>query len=72
MAHPQHRIHGDSSRQSDPPLVAPYFLHNYIGLNEEEHVLSLTRLHLHRNSQADDEDDFLIHLLLFYKFLAFP
>ena len=65
MAHPQHRLHGDSSRQLDPPLVAPHFPQNHVGLNEGELVLPVTRLHVHMNSQAGDEVSFLIHLLLF-------
>ena len=71
MAHPQHRLHEDSSKQLDPPLVAPYFPQNLVGLNERELILPLTRLHLHKSSQAGDEVGFLIHLLLFYKFSAF-
>ena len=63
MTDPQHRLQGDSSRQPDPPLRAPHFPQNYIGFNEGELVLSLTRLHLHRSSQAGDEVDFMIPLL---------
>ena len=62
MTDPQHRLQGDSSRQSDPPLRAPYFPQNHVGLNEGELVLSLTRLHLHRSSQAGDEFSFFIPL----------
>ena len=63
MAYPQHSLHGDSSRQPDPLLLAPYFLQNHIGLNEGDLVLSLTWLHLYRSSQASDNVDFLIFLL---------
>ena len=63
MADPRHKLQGDSSRQSDPTLLAPYFLQNHDGLNEGELVLPLTRLHLHRSSQAGDEVSFLISLL---------
>ena len=58
MADPQHRLQKDSSNQSDPPLRAPYFSQNQVGLNEGELVLPLTRLHLHRSSQAGDEVGF--------------
>ena len=71
MAHPQYRLHGDSFRQSDPPLIAPYFPQNHAELNEGELVLPLTRLHLHRNSQVGDEAGLLIPLLLFCKFSTF-
>ena len=71
MADPQRGIQGDSSSQSDPPLHAPYFSQNHVGFNEGELVLPLTRLHLHRNSQAGDEVGFMIHILLLCKFSAF-
>ena len=71
MAHLQHSLHGDSSRQPDPPLLTPHFSQNHVGLNEGELVLPLTRLHLHRSSQAGNEVGFLIPLLLFYKFSIF-
>ena len=71
MVHPQHKLPGDNSRQSDPPLFAPYISQNHVGLNEGELVLTLTHLHLHRSSQAGDEVGFLIPLLLFYKFFTF-
>ena len=70
MAYPQYRLPGDSSRQSDPPLIAPYFPHNYVGPNEGELVLPLTRLHLHRSSQASNEVGFLITLLYSLKFMG--
>ena len=63
MTDPQHILQGDSFKQSDPPLRAPHFPQNYIGLNEGQLVLPLTRLHLHRSSQAGDEVGFLIPLL---------
>ena len=63
MADPQYRLQGDSSSQSNPLLRAPHFTQNHVGLNEGELVLPLTRLHLHRSSQAGDEVDFLIPLL---------
>ena len=58
MADPQHRLQGDSSSQSDPLLRAPYFHQNHAGHNKGELVLPLTRLHLHRSSQASDEVSF--------------
>ena len=63
MANPQHRLQEDSFKQSDPPLHALHFPQNHVGLNEGELVLSLTRLYLHRSSQAGDEVSFLISLL---------
>ena len=63
MADSQHRLQEDSFRQSDPPLRAPYFPQNHVGLNEVELVLPLTILHLHKSSQAGDEVGFLISLL---------
>ena len=63
MTDPHYRLQGDSSRQPDPPLRAPHFPQNHIGLNEGELVLPLTRLHLHRSSQAGNEVGFLISLL---------
>ena len=68
MADPQHRLQGDSSSQSDPPLHALYFPQNHVGLNEGELVLPLTRLHLHRSSQAGNEVGFSDSSALFYKF----
>ena len=62
MADPQQRLQEDSSRQPDPPLRAPHFPQNHVGLNEGELVLSLTQLHLHRSSQAGNEVGFLIPL----------
>ena len=63
MAHPQHRLLEDISRQSDPSLLAPYFSQNHVGLNEGELVLPFTRLHLYRSSEASNEVGFLIILL---------
>ena len=56
---PQHKLQGDSSRQPNPPLLAPYFPQNHVGFNEGELVLPLTRLHIHRSFQAGDEVDCL-------------
>ena len=67
MAHPQHRLSEDSSRQSDLPLLALYFSQNHVGLNEGELVLPLTRLHLHRSSQAGNEVGFPDYSTLFCK-----
>ena len=58
MVHPQRGHPGASSSQSDPPPVAPYFPQNHLGLNEGELILPLTRLHLHRSSQAGNEVSF--------------
>ena len=58
MAHPQHRLHGDSFRLSDSPLVALHFPQNHVGLNEGELILPLTRLELHRSSQVGNEVGF--------------
>ena len=55
MADPQRGLQGDSSRQSDPLLRAPHFPQNHVGFNEGELVLPLSRLHLHRSSQAGNE-----------------
>ena len=68
MAHSQHRLPGDSYRQSDLPLLVSHFSQNHMGLNEGDLVLSLTHLHLHRNSQAGNEVSFLIPLLYSVKF----
>ena len=64
---PQHKLQGDSSRQPNSPLLAPYFPQNHVELNEGELVLPLTRLHLHKSFQADDEVSFQIPL----QFLVF-
>ena len=61
MAHPQCRLRGSTSSQSDPPIVPPLFSQNQLGLGEREPILPMTRLHLHRSSQA--EVGFLILLL---------
>ena len=58
MTDPQCGLQGDNSRQSDPPLRAPHFPQNHVGFNEVEPVLSLSRLHLHRSSQAGNEVGF--------------
>ena len=58
MAHPQCGLPEASSSQSDPPLVAPHFPQNYLGLNEGDLIFSLTRLHLHKSSQASNEVSF--------------
>ena len=68
MAHSQHRLPGDSFRQSDLPLLAPNFSQNHVRLNEEELVLPLTRLYLHKSSQSGNEVSFLIPLLYSAKF----
>ena len=65
MTDPLHRLQGDSSRKSDPPLRAPHFSQNHIGFNEGEPVLPLSRLHLHRSSQAGNEIGFF-WISLFY------
>ena len=59
MAHPQHRLCWRCSKKLDPSILPPNFLQNQLGLNEGEVVLLLTRLHLHRSSQAGDEVGFL-------------
>ena len=68
MTDPLHRLQGDSSRRSDPSLRAPYFPQNHIGFNEGEPVLPLSRLHLHRSSQAGNEVGFSDFSTLFYNF----
>ena len=55
MANPQRGLQGDSSSQSDPPLRAPHFPQNHVEFNEGELVLPLSRLHLHRSSQAENK-----------------
>ena len=55
MADPQRGFQRDSSSHSDPPLRAPHFSQNHVGFNEGELVLPLSRLHLHRSSQAGNE-----------------
>ena len=71
MVHPQCRLRGSTSSQSDPSIVPPHFSQNQLGLSERESILPLTCLHLYRSSQAGNEVGFLILLLLFWKFLAF-
>ena len=68
MIDPQYRLQGDSCRQSDPPLRAPYFSQNHVGFNEGELVLPLSRLHLHRSSQAGNEVGFSDFSVLFCNF----
>ena len=58
MAHPQRGHSGASFSQSDPPHIAPHFPQNHLGLNEGELILPLTRLQLHRSSQAGNEVNF--------------
>ena len=64
IAHQQHRVYGSGSRQSDPSILPLYVPQNYVGLNKRELILLLTRLHLHRSSQAGDKVGFLTLLLL--------
>ena len=71
MADPQHKLQGDSSNQSDPLLRAPHFPQNHVELNEGELVLPLTRLHLHRSSQAGNEVSFSDFSALFCNFQYF-
>ena len=71
MTDPQRGLQGDSSRQSDLPLRALHFSQNHVGLNEGELILPLTRLHLHRSSQAGDEVSFSDSSALFYNFQYF-
>ena len=59
MVHPQRGHPGASSSQSDPPPVALHFPQNHLGLNESELILPLTRLQLHKSSQAGNEVSFL-------------
>ena len=68
MTDPQHLLQGDHSRQSDPPLRAPLFPQNHIGFNQGEPVLPLSRLHLHRSSQAGNEVGFSDFSVLFCNF----
>ena len=68
MADPQRGLQGDSSCQSDPPLRAPHFPQNHVGFNEGEPVLPLSRLHLHRSSQAGNEVGFSEFFVLFCNF----
>ena len=58
MADPQRGLQGDSSRQSDPLPRAPHFPQNHVGFNEGKLVLPLSRLHLHKSSQAENEVGF--------------
>ena len=58
MTDPQRGLQGDGSGQSDPLVHAPYFPQNHVGFNEGEPVLPLSRLHLHRSSQAGNEVNF--------------
>ena len=68
MTDPQRVLQGDSSRQSDPLLGAPHFPQNHVGFNEGELVLPLSRLHLHRSSQAGNEVGFSDFSILFCNF----
>ena len=58
MTDPQYRFQGDGFGQSDPLVRAPYFPQNHVGFNVGETVLPLSRLHLHRSSQAGNEVGF--------------
>ena len=71
MTNPQRGLQGDSSRQSDPPLRAPHFSQNHVGFNEGEPVLPLSRLHLHRSSQAGNEIGFFWFLCFILQFSVF-
>ena len=68
MTDPQRVLQGDSSRQLDPLLRAPHFPQNHVGVNKGELVLPLTRLHLHRSSQAGDKVGFSNSSTLFCNF----
>ena len=65
MTDPQRGLQGDSSRQSDPSLRAPYFPQKHVGFNEREPVLPLSILHLHRSSQAGNEVCFILQFSVF-------
>ena len=58
MTDPQRGLQGDGSGQSDPLVRAPYFPQNHVRFNVGETMLPLSRLHLHRSSQAGNEVGF--------------
>ena len=68
MTDPQHGLQGDGSGQSDPLVHAPHFPQNHVGFNIGETVLPLSRLHLHRSSQAGNEVGFFEFSVLFCNF----
>ena len=68
MTDPQYKLQGDGSGQSDPLVHAPHFPQNHVGFNVGETVLPLSRLHLHRSSQAGNEIDFSEFSVLFCNF----
>ena len=68
MTDPQYRLQGDGSGQSDPLVHAPHFPQKHIGFNVGETVLPLSRLYLHRSSQAGNEVGFSEFSILFCNF----
>ena len=66
LAYPLCRLCGNSSRQSDPFILSLHFSPNNLGLNEGEVVSLLTRLDLHKSSQAGDDIGFSPLLLFYY------